>query len=53
MCVYVMSMYEVQISPQVFGTVICVSCSQPTDPWLKYGVLEEELNVIGHWNKEH
>lgn len=35
MCVYVVSMYDVQISPELFGTVVRASCSQSIDPWLR------------------
>lgn len=26
---------DVQISPELFGTMVHISCSQPTDPWLR------------------
>ena len=35
-CVCVVTMYDVQISPELFGTMVRASCSQPTDPWLRF-----------------
>lgn len=35
MCFYVVSMYDVQIRPELFGTTVRASCSLPADPWLR------------------
>lgn len=51
MCICMGSMYDEQISPEVFGTMVCASCSQSTDPWLRFlhtvcGLLEEHLGNV-------